>query len=93
MVRFTATDAPGIYRVGGSDQASASRDRDELAFAVNLDPRGSDLTEVGPGALPPSGTAALAGGRTSMRRVELWHALAAALLVLLLIESILVQRR
>ena len=93
MVRFTATDLPGIYRVGGSDQAGATRDRDELAFAVNLDPRGSDLTAVGPSALPPSGTTAVAAGHTSRRRVELWHALAAALLALLLIESILVQRR
>jgi len=93
MVRFTATDAPGIYRVGGADQAGATRDRDELAFAVNLDPRGSDLTAVGPGALPASGIAAGVGTHTSRRRVELWHALAAALLVLLLIESILVQRR
>lgn len=94
LVRFTATDAPGVYRVGGTDQAGATRDRDELAFAVNLDPRGSDLTAVGPGALPVSGTAAAAAGaHTSRRRVELWHALAAALLVLLLVESLLVQRR
>lgn len=93
LVRFTATDAAGIYRVGGTDQAGATRDRDELAFAVNLDPRGSDLTAIGPGALPASGTTAVAAGHTSRRRVELWHALAAALLVLLLIESVLVQRR
>ncbi|HVV87469.1 MAG TPA: BatA domain-containing protein [Kofleriaceae bacterium] len=93
MIRFTATEAPGIYRVGGADQAGATRDRDELAFAVNLDPRGSDLTAVGPGALPPSGTSAGLAAHTSRRRVELWHALAAALLVLLLLESVLVQRR
>jgi Aerotolerance regulator N-terminal len=94
VVRFAATDAAGIYRVGGTDQAGATRDRDELAFAVNLDPRGSDLTAVGAGALPVSGTAAAAAGAPpTRRRVELWHALAAALLGLLLIESILVQRR
>ena len=93
LVRFNATDGPGIYRVGGTDQAGATRDRDELAFAVNLDPRGSDLTAVGPSALPPSGTSGGLAIATSRRRVELWHALAAALLVLLLIESVLVQRR
>ena len=41
------TDRPGIYRVIGTDQTGATRDRDELAFVVNLDPRGTDLT---PGA-------------------------------------------
>jgi hypothetical protein len=93
LVRFNATDAPGIYRVGGTDQAGAARDRDELAFAVNLDPRGSDLTAAGPSALPASGAGGALAAHTSKRRVELWHAMAAALLVLLLAESILVQRR
>lgn len=93
LVRFTSTEAPGIYRVGGTDQAGATRDRDELAFAVNLDPRGSDLTAVGPAALPASGAGGALAAHASPRRVELWHALAAALLVLLLAESIVVQRR
>ncbi|MEJ7598734.1 MAG: BatA domain-containing protein [Kofleriaceae bacterium] len=91
-VRFTRTDRPGIYRVIGTDQTSSARERGELAFVVNLDPRGSDLTPAPATALPPSGTG---GGDTpidSSRRVELWHALGAALLLLLLAEGLLVQR-
>jgi hypothetical protein len=91
-VRFTGTDAPGIYRVIGTDRTGATRDRDELAFAVNLDPRGSDLSPAPPEALPPSGTGEGGASRPSSRRVELWHAIAAALLILLLAESLLIQR-
>ncbi|HEU0032427.1 MAG TPA: hypothetical protein VFQ53_17465 [Kofleriaceae bacterium] len=92
-IRFTRTDRPGLYKVIGTDQTDATRERDELAFVVNVDPRGSDLAPAPPSALPPSGTGA---GATPVdndtRRVELWHALAAALLLLLLAEGILVQR-
>ncbi|MBS1123126.1 MAG: hypothetical protein H6Q90_5354 [Deltaproteobacteria bacterium] len=92
-VRFTRTDHAGIFRVAGTDQAGTTRDREELTFVVNLDPRGSDLTPAPPAALPAAGT----GGGSSpvdnaSRRVELWHSLAAALLLLLLAEGILVQR-
>ena len=93
VVRFTAADSPGIYRVIGTDRTGATADRDELAFAVNVDPRGSDLAPAPPSVLPISGTAASAIGRPHTRRVELWHAIASALLVLLLIESILIQRK
>ncbi len=91
-IRFNRTDHAGIYRVIGTDQTGTTRDREELAFVVNLDPRGSDLAPAPPSALPPSGTS---GGSTPVddsRRVELWHALAAALLLLLLAEGLLVQR-
>src|SRR5262249_19303997 len=44
-VRYGKTDRAGVYHVVGTDQTGATRDRDELAFVVNLDPRGSDLTE------------------------------------------------
>ncbi|MEO8706150.1 MAG: BatA domain-containing protein, partial [Kofleriaceae bacterium] len=92
-VRFTRTEKPGLYRVIGTSLTSANLARDELAFAVNLDPRGSDLTAAPATALPASGS----GGGTNpveddTRRVELWHALAAALLLLLLAEGLLVQR-
>ena len=43
-------------------------------------------------ALPPSGTGASAAQVDDSRRIELWHALAAALLLLLLAEGLLVQR-
>jgi hypothetical protein len=93
-VRFTGADAPGLYRVVGTDRTGATRDRDELAFAVNLDPRGSDLTPAPATILPVAGggTSGASGSRPTERRVELWHALAAALLVLLLVESLLIQR-
>lgn len=91
-VRFTDAEAPGIYRVIGTDRTGATRDRDELAFAVNLDPRGSDLSPAPASALPSAGSGAADGSRPTSRRVELWHGLAAALLVLLLLESVLIQR-
>jgi hypothetical protein len=91
-VRFGKTDRPGIYRVIGTDQTGATRDRDELAFAVNVDPHGSDLTPAPASALPVSGTGAGDAPADDSRRIELWHGLAAALLLLLLAEGLLVQR-
>jgi hypothetical protein len=92
-VRFSGAEGPGVYRVIGTDRTGAAADRDELMFAVNVDPRGSDLAPAPPSVLPVSGAAASAIGRPHTRRVELWHAIASALLVLLLIESILIQRK
>lgn len=91
-VRFGKTDRPGVYRVVGTDQTGATRDRDELAFVVNVDPRGSDLTPAPPSALPASGTGGGTPPTDTRRRVELWHALAALVLLLLLAEGVLVQR-
>jgi hypothetical protein len=91
-VRFSRTERPGVYRVTGTDKAGANGVRDELAFVVNIDPRGSDLTAAPPSALPPSGTGGGSSPSDESRRIELWHALAAALLVLLLAEGLLVQR-
>ena len=91
-VRYGRTEKPGIYRVIGTDQTGATHERDELAFAVNLDPRGSDLTAAPPSALPASGTGRSSAPADNTRRVELWHALAAIVLLLLLAEGILVQR-
>jgi hypothetical protein len=91
-VRFNRTDRAGVYRVIGTDQTGATLDRDELAFVVNLDPRGSDLTDAPANLLPASGTGGGTLPDSHERRVELWHALAAALLLLLLVEGLLVQR-
>ncbi len=91
-VRFSRTDKPGVYRVIGTDESGATHDRDELAFAVNLDPHGSDLAPAPASALPASGTGANGEPADESRRIELWHALAAALLLLLLAEGVLVQR-
>jgi hypothetical protein len=91
-VRFGRTDRPGIYKVVGTDQTGATHERDELGFVVNLDPHGSDLTPATMAELPASGTGSGAPPADSTRRIELWHALAAALLLLLLAEGLLVQR-
>lgn len=92
-VRYGGAERPGVYRVIGTDKTGATRERDELAFAANLDPRGSDLAPAPPSLLPASGTTGTTDGKPPLRRVELWHAVAAALLTLLLIESILIQQR
>lgn len=91
-VRFTRTEHPGVYRVLGTDMAGTLRTRDELGFVVNVDPRGSDLTPAPPAALPASGHGGGSAPVDDTRRVELWHGLAAALLLLLLVEGLLVQR-
>ncbi len=92
-VRFAGTDRPGFYRVAATDRAGKTRPREEAEFAVNLDARGSDLRPAPPSLVPVSGTGVGGpGGGEHRRRVELWHALAAGLLILLLLESILVLR-
>jgi hypothetical protein len=91
-VRFGKTDRPGVYRVIGTDQTGSTHERDELAFVVNVDARGSDLTPAPPAMLPPSGSGTGNAPEDDSRRIELWHALAAAVLLLLLAEGLLVQR-
>ena len=91
-VRFGRTERPGVYRVIGTDQTGSTHERDELAFVVNVDARGSDLTAAPAAALPPSGTGSAGTPAGDSHRIELWHALAAAVLLLLLAEGVLVQR-
>jgi Aerotolerance regulator N-terminal len=91
QVRFGRTDEPGIYRVVGTDATGAVSARDELAFAVNVDPRGSDLTAADDTALPPSGRAEAQNAQRGERRVELWHAVAGLILLLLVIEGLLAR--
>lgn len=92
LVRFGRTDRPGAYRVNGTDQTNNTHEREELDFVVNLDPLGSNLDPAPPTALPASGTGAGSEPVDDTRRIELWHALAAAVLLLLLAEGVLVQR-
>lgn len=93
QVRFARTDAPGFYRVIATDRKGTARPRTESDFAVNIDSRGSDLRPAPAAILPTSGQAGIAkASSTHKRRVELWHALAVGLLMLLLLESILVLR-
>jgi hypothetical protein len=91
-VRYTRTEWPGIYTVLGTGPAGGAKPRDELAFAVNLDPRGSDLTPAAAAELPKPGTGTGGAPAPTAYRLELWHAIAAGLLLLLVIEALLAQR-
>jgi hypothetical protein len=88
-VPFTGVDDPGFYQVmverGGAQIA-------EPGFVANLDPRGSDTARVEPSAIAAGPRAASAAPETARRRVELWHGLAAALLLFLLGEAVLTWR-
>jgi hypothetical protein len=93
QVRFSRTDQPGFYRVTEVRQEGARSQRSDSDFAVNLDPRGSDLRRADLAQLVHAPAAAGAAATDShRRRVELWHAVAAALLLFLLAESYLVYR-
>ena len=94
QVRFADTNQPGFYRVSEVLREGASSARSDSSFAVNLDPRGSDLHRADLTELTRAPrTAASSGSDSREHRVELWHAVAAALLLFLLVESILVWRR
>ena len=91
-VRYSGTDRPGLYRVWATDEGGTSQRRPESDFAVNLDPRGSDLTQVAPERLPARNAGSVRAPLEHERRVELWHAIAAGLLLLLVVESLLILR-
>ncbi|MEZ4360318.1 MAG: BatA domain-containing protein [Kofleriaceae bacterium] len=92
QVRFARTDDPGTYLVFGTDATGATGARSELTFAVNVDPKGSDLAPAAASALPRSGDASDGpSDQPTERRVELWHAVAGLLLLLLLLEGLLVR--
>ena len=83
---------PGFYHVmvmrNGATRALPAAD-----FVANVDPRGSDTRRVAAAELPTGGSGAPNGEvAQGTRRVELWHGLAAALLLFLLGEAILTWR-
>jgi hypothetical protein len=92
QVRFDDVTEPGFYHIaasrGGAERAVPAAD-----FVANVDPRGSDTRRAGAAELPGGGAGAQRGPvEPPLRRVELWHALAAALLLFLLGEAILTWR-
>ena len=92
-VRFAETYQPGFYRVWTAGQSGEPHYRVEADFAVNVDPRGSDLRPVDASLLPvPDPDQAEIRPATHKRRVELWHAIAVGLLLLLLVESLVSLR-
>ncbi len=90
-VRLATAEEPGIYRVlAAAEGEDLARDsgRD---FAAQIAPHAASLERETVASI--RGAAADdAGDRTHDRRVELWHAVAAALLILLLGEALLVWR-
>jgi hypothetical protein len=92
VVLFTDTDEPGLYRVRTAGADGAVTERPDAAFVVTLDPRESDPARL-PDAKRPDRTAARDGaGAVPRRRLELWHALGAAAIALVLAESLLTLR-
>jgi len=92
QIRFTATEVPGFYSVAATDDSGKKVQRPESTFAVNLDPAVSDLSRLPESRLPTGGHGSTAQGGERHRRVELWHALGAALLLLLGLEGLIVLR-
>lgn len=92
---FDATDEPGFYRVAVAGRDGVMRPRRDATFVVNVDAAESDLTQIDPlrlRQLAAGGGAKLAAS-VPKRRVELWHTLGAALLILLLGEALLLRRK
>ncbi len=90
-VPFAGVDEPGFYHVA-AESGDKVRPRPAADFVANLDPRGSDTRRIEPAELPAGGAGAVPGEAEARRRVELWHGLAAALLLVLLGEALLTRR-
>jgi hypothetical protein len=91
-IAYDGTDQIGLYRVraagpGGSFVAQTAQD-----FAVNLDPRESDPARLAPEKRPDRIAVSSPGAKPPKHRVELWHALSAILILILLVESLLSVR-
>ena len=92
---FDATDEPGTYRVTSAGRDGVMRPRRDATFVVNVDAAESDLTPIDPARLKElaAGGGAKVASAAPKRRVELWHTLGAALLILLLGEALLLRRK
>jgi len=91
-VLFTETDEPGFYKVRAALTDGTVTERADAAFVVSLDARESDPTRLPDDARPDREGARAAAGAPPQRRLELWHALGAALMALMLLESVLTLR-
>jgi hypothetical protein len=92
---FDSTDEPGIYRVAAAGRDNQVRPRRDATFVVNIDAAESDPTPIDPARLKQlaAGGGAKVAGVAPKRRIELWHALGATLLLLLLGEALLLRRK
>jgi hypothetical protein len=89
---FTGTDQIGLYRVRGAGADGTFARQAAQDFAVNLDPRESDPARLAPEKRPDRIALKTGGAKPPKHRVELWHTLSAALILLLLVESVLALR-
>lgn len=87
--RLDHVDLPGIYRIQSVDTEGQVQQRPASAFAANIDPIVSDLSRVETKQMESQATIGdpAKSSKSHTRRVELWHAIAAALLLLLLVEA------
>jgi hypothetical protein len=93
LIRFTAAQRAGFYRIHSVDPSGVAQRRAELDFAVNIDAHASDLAAADPTLLPAGGSSSAPTDATShRRRLELWHGVAVGLLLLLFLESLLMLR-
>jgi hypothetical protein len=83
-----SVDLPGFYHLSGGGGDGVLRPLDRESFAASIDPRESDLRKV---SRPDSH---LAAGRAvhAKQRIELWHIVGIALLLLLVGESFLIRK-
>ena len=91
-VVFAGTDQIGLYRVWGAGADGTFAAQPAQDFAVNLDPRESDPARLAPEKRPDRVAAARPGAKPPTHRVELWHALSAILILVVLLESLLSLR-
>jgi aerotolerance regulator-like protein/VWA domain-containing protein len=92
VVTFVETDEPGYYRVRAARVDGSLIDRPDAAFVVNLDARESDPARLPDDRRPDRAPTGAAPGRAPRRRLELWHAVGAVVIGLVLIESLLTLR-
>jgi hypothetical protein len=85
--RLLLPGSPVIRQSGPQTRAAPAQD-----FAVNLDPCESDPTRLAPEKRPDRIAVASPGAKPPKHRVELWRALSALLIVILLVESLLSVR-
>jgi len=89
---FLGTDQIGLYRVRAAGPDGTFVRQPTQDFAVNLDPRESNSTRLAAEKRPDRIAVSSAGAKPPKHRVELWHGLAAGLIILLLAESMLSLR-
>ncbi len=89
---FAETDEPGFYRVRAARGDGTISERPDAAFVVNLDTRESDPARLADDKRPDRAAAPGAAGTAPRRKLELWHALGAAAIALVLLESLLTLR-